>query len=492
MEHTVLSSDEQTLVRSLYHRLTRLRRTHKELDDYYRGTQMLQVLGIAVPPQLRAFEFPLNWPRVTVDTVVQRQRVRSFSLPDVPEASDQLWDIWEANNMESQSVLAHLETRIQGHGFVTVGTNPDKKGHPLITVESSKSMIARIDPRTRKVTAALRVYFDPYRANAPTQATLYQPDSTTYLDKGPGWNWTVTWRDDHNLGQVPVVQFINRPRVGDFVGESEMQDVLRPTDMAARTLMDLQVAMETHAVPGKWAVGLSDTDFIDAKTGKVAAPWHVYYTTMTTSTSKEARFGQFSASDLSNFKTVIDLLSEQVSAVTGLPVRYFGQNTANPASEGAIRADEVRLVKNVELKNSLDGDSWGDVMALAWRMATGEQVDGHRIRTDWDDPNTPTFAQKADAIQKLVATGILSREGAWDELGWSEARKDKERARIADDDAQAWSGYVKPLSGGEAGDEDHGGAGTAGDGGRAGSAAQETEQPSGPPDHDTVAVQRGQ
>lgn len=256
--------------------------------------------------------------------------------------------------------------------------------------------------------------------------------------------------------------------------------------------MDLQVAMETHAVPGKWAVGLSDTDFIDSKTGKVAAPWHVYYTTMTTTKSKDARFGQFSASDLSNFKTVIDLLSEQVSAVTGLPVRYFGQNTANPASEGAIRADEVRLVKNVELKNSLDGDSWGDVMALAWRMATGEQVDGHRIRTDWDDPNTPTFAQKADAIQKLVATGILSREGAWDELGWSEARKDKERARIADDDAQAWSGYVKPLSGGEAGNEDHGGAGTAGDGGRAGAAAQETEQPSGAPDHDPVAVQRGQ
>ena len=438
MAQTGLSSDEQALVRSLYYRLTRLRRTHQQLDDYYRGAQMLQILGIAVPPELRAFEFPLNWPRVTVDTVVQRQHVRSFSMPDQPNANDQLWEIWEANNMESQSVLAHLETRIQGHGFVAVGANPDDKAHPLITVESSKSMIARIDPRTRRITAALRVYYDPYRANAPTQATLYQPESTVYLDKGAGWNWAVTERDEHHLGQVPVVQFINRPRVGDFTGESEMQDVLRPTDMAARALMDLQVAMETHAVPGKWAVGLSDKDFIDAKTGRIATPWQAYYTAMTTSKSKDAKFGQFTASDLSNFKTVIDLLAEQISAVTGLPVRYFGQNSANPASEGAIRADEVRLVKNVELKNSLDGDSWGDVMALAWRMATGDQVDGHRIRTDWDDPNTPTFAQKADAIQKLVATGILSREGAWDELGWSEARKDKERERFNADDMQDW------------------------------------------------------
>lgn len=490
MAQTGLSSDEQALVRSLYYRLTRLRRTHQQLDDYYRGAQMLQILGIAVPPELRAFEFPLNWPRVTVDTVVQRQHVRSFSMPDQPQASDQLWEIWEANNMESQSVLAHLETRIQGHGFVAVGMNPDDKEHPLITVESSKSMIARIDPRTHRITAALRVYYDPYRSNAPTQATLYQPDSTVYLDKGAGWDWAVTERDEHDLGQVPVVQFINRPRVGDFTGESEMQDVLRPTDMAARALMDLQVAMETHAVPGKWAVGLSDKDFIDAKTGRIATPWQAYYTAMTTSKSKDAKFGQFTASDLSNFKTVIDLLAEQVSAVTGLPVRYFGQNSANPASEGAIRADEVRLVKNVELKNSLDGDSWGDVMALAWRMATGDQVDGHRIRTDWDDPNTPTFAQKADAIQKLVATGILSREGAWDELGWSEARKDKERERFTDDDMQDW-GYVKPMDG-EDDHEDHGGAGPAPDGGQAGQKTPKTQQPAGQEDHAPVAGQRRQ
>lgn len=286
------------------------------------------------------------------------------------------------------------------------------------------------------------------------------------------------------------MQFINRPRVGDFSGESEMQDVLRPTDMAARALMDLQVAMETHAVPGKWAVGLSDKDFIDARTGRIATPWQAYYTAMTTSKSKDAKFGQFTASDLSNFKTVIDLLAEQVSAVTGLPVRYFGQNSANPASEGAIRADEVRLVKNVELKNSLDGDSWGDVMALAWRMATGDQVDGHRIRTDWDDPNTPTFAQKADAIQKLVATGILSREGAWDELGWSEARKDKERERFTDDDMQDW-GYVKPMDG-EDDHEDHGGAGPAPDGGQAGQKTPKTQQPAGQKDHAPVAGQRRQ
>jgi hypothetical protein len=31
---------------------------------------------------------------------------------------------------------------------------------------------------------------------------------------------------------------------------------------------------------------------------------------------------------------------------------------------------------------------------------------------------------------KLHAEGIISREGVWDELGWSEGRKEKERAYL--------------------------------------------------------------
>ena len=481
---TELSSDESALVRLLYTRLQRLRKVHEDLDSYYRGEQRIQTIGLAVPPELRVFEFPLNWPRVTVDTVVQRQRVRSFSLPDSPESNDYLSEVWEANNMGSQSVLNHLETRVQGHGFVSVGTNEEDAEHPLITVESSRSMIAQIDPRTRRITAALRVYYDPLQRSAPTEATLYLPESTIYLERVKGWHWAVSERDDHNLGRVPVVQFLNRPRVGNFVGESEMKDVLKPTDMAARALMDLQVAMETHAVPGKWATGVNKDDFIDAATGQMAPSWKAYYTAMTVTQSQYAKFGQFQASELSNFKTVIDMLAEQVSAVTGLPMRYFGQNTANPAAEGAIRADEVRLVKNVELKNMTDGDCWADVMALAYRFGKGDWLDGNRIRTDWDDPNTPTFSQKADAIQKLVATGILSREGAWDELDWSEARKDLERERFADMDAAQWENLLKP----EGTNADHGGTGTPQNSGPTGQETTDGQQPDHHQTHTGVAA----
>ena len=53
------------------------------------------------------------------------------------------------------------------------------------------------------------------------------------------------------------------------------------------------------------------------------------------------------------------------------------------------------------------------------------------IRSLWFDPSTPTESQRADSILKLKSEGVLSREGAWDELGWDEARKDRERAYFA-------------------------------------------------------------
>ena len=141
--------------------------------------------------------------------------------------------------------------------------------------------------------------------------------------------------------------------------------------------------METHAVPGKWAIGVTHNDFIDAKTGQPASAIKTYFNSMLTSKNANAKFGQFTASDLSNFKTVIDLLSEQMSAITGLPMRYFGMNTANPAAEGAIRADELRLVKNVELKNAVDGDAWSQVMAVAHKLATSDDINANLVRCDW-------------------------------------------------------------------------------------------------------------
>ena len=431
------SSEDLAIITSLSRELGRKRKQHDELAKAYDGTRQVEIIGMSLDQRMRGFEFPLNWCRVTVDSIENRQDVRALIRPGSEDRQDDpaLREAWDANDMDAQAPLLHRDNLIQGHGFVAVSTNDEDREHPLITVESSRSMIARVHPAKRRMEAALRLYSDPEKAWAPDYATLYLPEKTLWLSRENSRAWEVTDVDEHKLGRVPVVMSLNRRMAGQWAGESEMTDIIGPMDMATRTLMNLQMAMEIAAIPRRWAANVARDSFVgpdgqpkDSWSAAMDAVWAV----AGRADGKEPKFGQFDAADPAGFVGVIRALAEQCSSITGLPVRYFGQNTANPATEGAIKADEARLIRNVERKNAELGAVWGWVLALYERFRTGEWLDpSDRIAIDWHDPATPTIAQRMDATVKAHQAKIISREGAWDELGFSEPRKVKERANFA-------------------------------------------------------------
>lgn len=424
-----LSNDGRAIFARLRRDLERLRRVDIKHERYYEGKQRLEHLGLAVPPELRRFETVINVPRMAVDEPERRMDVKALILPGEHDADAGLREGWEYNNLDSESPLLFKDTMIYGRGFTTVGSNEDDPDYPLVRVESPRNMTCLVDNRKRQMLAALRLYVNVERNES--DATLYLPDETIWLEQENYGRWKVVDRDEHRLGRVPVILHLNRRRTGDWLGTSEMVDVIGLTDNVARTLTNLQVALETHSVPSRWAAGISKGDFVD-KDGKVLPVWEAYMTVLKATENKDAKFGQFAASDLSNFHDSVNNMLAWCAATLGLPTRYAGQQSVNPASEGAIRADEARLVKNVERKQTTLGDTLGWTMALYERFRTGEWLNGNRVRVEWHDPATPTRSERADAIQKLAGgTPILSREGAWDEMGWSEARKAKERDRFA-------------------------------------------------------------
>jgi hypothetical protein len=427
--------------------LDTLGRDDERLGKYYEGSQVLEHIGLAVPPELRKFETVINWSRVAVDSVEQRLRVKDFILPGENVSSGVLREHWDANNLDSESALLHKDTLIYGRGFVCIGSNAEDAAHPLITVESPREMTAVVDPRTRRISSALRVYGGTKEDPTPKYATLYEPNSTVWLEKQSG-AWVETSRDDHNLGRVPIVMFLNRRRTGDWLGVSEMKDVMPLVDSAARAITNLQIALETHAVPQKWVLGMSKGDFVDADGAPIPA-WQSYYSAIWANQNDSAKVGQFSASDLKNFHDTINHYGQMVSSVTGLPTRYLGQTSVNPAAEGAIRADESRLVLNAEGKASNWGDGWAWVQGIAERFRTGSWPMANQIKTEWFDAGTPTFAQKADALTKLYAngTGVIARESVQDELGWSQAKKDRDKEYRREDSQIALDGLQKAVSG---------------------------------------------
>ena len=397
----------------------------ERLDAYYDGRQRLEHLGLSAPSQLlRRFETVVNVPRMAVDEPVRRQVLKAFHRSGSSVDDPVLREAWEANNLDSQAPLVHKDARVYGRGVVTVSENEDDHDHPFITVEDPRQFSVLIDNRRRRMSSALRLWRDD--ADRREMATLYLPDRTMWLSQGT-YGWVVDDVNEHRLGRVPVVLFLNRPRAGRWGGTSEMADVMALTDGVARLITNMLVAAETHAVPDKWVAGVSQGDFV-GKDGKPLPTWETYFAAIKATANEKARFGQFAASDLKNFHDSVNNMLAWCAAVLGLPTRYAGQQSVNPAAEGAIRADEARLIRNVELMNAGDGDSWAWVMGLYERIRTDEWVANNEIRTLWHDPATPTKSQSGDYIMKLHAEGILSKEGAWDELGWDEARKDRERS----------------------------------------------------------------
>jgi hypothetical protein len=271
----------------------------------------------------------------------------------------------------------------------------------------------------------------PVSGQSPVSATLYLPDATVWLTgSSQGTRWVEEDRDEHRLGAVPVVPLVNRGRLTQRNGVSEIADVLPLTDAAARALTNAQVATEVAAIPQRWVAGMSKGDFAD-QNGNPLPAWQAYFGAVWATEAADAKFGQFSAADLGNFTKIVDHYAQLVAGMKGLPVRYFGQNTANPPSADAIRSDEARLVKTCERRQQAWSGSWEMVMRLVRRLIDGDwNPDLMQLETQWRDPATPTRAQAADAAVKLHAEGILPTEAVWEDLGYSAVRREKLREQF--------------------------------------------------------------
>lgn len=422
-----LTPSEVALIERMHRDLSANAINDNKMLRYYQGQQRVEQLGMAIPPNMRRFLVIAGWPRVAVDTPVNRQNVRSLILPGEETADPQLRAIWDASNLDAHVKMFNRDRCIYGRAFMSVGANEANPSLPLIRVESPREMTALVDVRREVVEAAARFYGEDEKGQSPTNVTLYLPNETIWVKKGAEGRWSEVDRDPHMLGSVPVVVHLNRRMSGAWVGESQLTDIIPWADAAARTFTNLQFVIEAHGSPRKYMTGVEQKDFIDAD-GKPLPQWEAYFDAIHMLSNKDSKVGQLPAADVSNFEAAVNMYGKQAAIQTGFPARYFGVHTTNPPAEGAIHADEAELVTRVESANTEVGMTLGWVGALALRFATGEWTEGNRVRVDWFDPATPTVSQREDALAKRRAAGVLSREGYWDELGWSEARKAKERA----------------------------------------------------------------
>lgn len=394
------------------------------VDRYFEGEQPLKYMAQAMQAEIgdRVSQLVLNWLRFGAEAYENRLDIEGFRYRGSSSSDDELWRVWQANGLDEQAQQAHLDALVLGRSYVIVGSDAESDD-PIVTVESPFQVFAERDPRTRRVTAAVKRWQEGEGKDAVQRATLYLPDSTESFAFEEEWKSTGA-ADNHELGRVPVVPLVNRPRILRPDGLSEFQDVIPVADAANKMATDMMVSAEFHAMPRRWAVGMKADDFVDAN-GTPISVWSRDTGTLWGSESSDAKFGQFQESDLTVFHNSIKLLAQLASQMLALPPHYLSFVGDNPASADAIRSSETQLVKRVERKHTYFGGSWEDVQRLVLRFKTGVwDEDAKTLEAVWRDPSTPTVAQVADATVKKVQTGIVPVEQARIDLGYTQQQRD--------------------------------------------------------------------
>lgn len=407
----------------------------EENQAYYDATFRLRALGLSTPPEMRFLTAAVGWPSMYISSLEERLDVEDFRMGDESEGDDRLRNWWQANLLDVESGPGHTETLVHGISYITVSApNEDADEDPEIPImklESPFNFIAKQDYRTRKVKEALRVYEDPEIPNEKYVA-LFLPDETVYLgqSKNSSSQWTVDYVVKHELGRVLVSPLVNRNRIHQWCGVSEISAELRSaTDAASRIMMNLQSAAELMAIPQRILFGVSEEDF-PVDVSKPGAAMEAYMARIMAFENDAGKATQFSSADLRNYVDALQELAKQVASYTGLPPQYLSFSSDNPASAEAIKSAESRLIKKVERKARLFGQSWEEAMRLGMLVIDGDiPRDAYKLETVWRDPSTPTFAAKADGTVKLHQQGIVPTEQARIDLGYSDIQR-KEMAKM--------------------------------------------------------------
>lgn len=432
-----LTVDESATIRRCLDRLGFVAGANREADLRYSGEWATRQFGISIPPNMRNLRTVAGWCGTVVDVLEERLDWLGWSTIDGDDTLG-LQQVYDANELDVDSGMAHLDALIFGVSFVTIGTGMAGEPSPLITPNSPRTATGVWSSRTRRLEAAVVAEMSNGRLSG---VTLYLPEQTVTVDTRAVW--TVVERDMHNLGRVPVVMVPNRVRGSRETGRSEISKAVRYyADAAARTLLGLEVNREFYNAPQRIGLNVSDDMFVDAD-GNPVSPWtSIMGRTWNVPPNEEGEappdVKQFPPSSPAPYIDQVKGYATLLAAEAGIPPTYLGFQTDNPASADAIRAGEARLVKRAERRQASFGRAWREVGRLALLMRDGtipEDFDS-RVSVRWRDASTPTRAASADEASKLVGAGIIPTDSqvTYDRIGLTPAEQakitvDKKRAQ---------------------------------------------------------------
>lgn len=369
-----------------------------------------------------------NWTSLVLDSPTERLGVDGFRFggsdgdQDSVKADEDAHRIWRENGMKADSALVHYGAMSQRRAFVLVERGDD--GRPVLTHETPRQVVVEhAQGSRRKLAAGLKMWRDDWTGQ--TRATLWTPETVYgFVTKSQapvfsgnsaslrGWDAVAlpNSRDTefpNDLKAVPLVPFINR-RNRRLQGFAEHEDILSVQQRITLSLINLVAAMKYGAFRQRWAAGLEVDE--DPITGAKIQPFQLDIRKLWTTDDVEVKFGEFAATDLMPYVRAVEAAVQDLAAISRTPPHYLIGAVVNVSGD-ALKAAETGLVAKVRDRQTGFGESWENVMRLAFRVLGDEtKATAYDLETVWRDPESRTVSELADAAVKKASAGVPWRQ----------------------------------------------------------------------------------
>lgn len=420
-----------TTRQSLYRQARSFYDTGKPVDGHLErlGTQKFREVFGAV------FDLADNLCAAVVDSVADRLKVTGVNAGEgaAADLGERAWAIWQRNRMDAQGPATHLEALKTGDGYVLVWPGADGKA-VIWPVKSCDMAVTYSANAPGVISRATRVWYDEeeerthvdlflgssgndearierYASKAKRKAgaplgSPYHFEPYVGLNSGGVEIEAVI---PNPWGSVPVFHFPNKRHHG--YGVSELSNVYSLQRGLNKTLLDLMVAQEFSAFRQRWATGI-DVGDVGADGKPVAPPFDYGIDRMLTVPEPDAKFGDFGASDLTQYVEVLENLRAEIARVSGTPLHYLFITKGDYPSGEAMKSAEARFTTKVERLQQSFGNQWEDMLALALRMEGDEQATGAMLSLEWE-PASPVPAPAGPSGAQPGVTAEASTTVAW-------------------------------------------------------------------------------
>lgn len=261
-------------------------------------------------------------------------------------------------------------------------------------------------------------YYRDLEDKPRTSIWVYTPDYIYMSDYSGNFIKGVLEVDEKSaysnpFGIVPIFHFYNGYKPTDFL-RSDLTEVI-PIQRHLNSIMQQRmIASELAAFTQKWATGMvAETD----ENGKAINPFDGELGKLWISTNSETRFGEFSATDLSNYTNVIDSLHQEISVVSRIPLYMLTLNNGNFPSGEALKTAEAPLIAKISDKQVFYGDILEDMMKTICRYS------GITINDDlscvWKDTQPHNDLEATQVAANKIGLGV-PQEVVLREMGYQD------------------------------------------------------------------------